>query len=326
VLDGLIWDGSGNNDAIIYLTDGSHHIRLINGEIRNSRKSGVYVSPSAPHNEFLQLEIHHNGTDSLNHGLYIGSPNNVIERNVIHHNSGYGIHLYESGGRTADRNVVRHNRVYDDDPLTEGGGIIVTSGEGSLVSHNVVWGLRRGIRLDYRLEQATVFHNTMTNNREEGLYVGEGSSGAVISNNIVWNNGRPSLFRGPNTTLQANFIDDTDPLFADAAQADFRLCEGPGAPYASCTGRSPAIDAGVDVELPFHGAAPDLGALESGGPPPVPGDLNDDGQVTPADLRLLMQMLIGQGVPSAAAKALAVPGDRLTLGDARVLIQLLVQP
>ena len=45
--------------------------------------------------------------------------------------------------------------------------------------------------------------------------------------------------------------------------ADFRLCAGVGSPTASCPGRSPAIDAGVNVGLPFSGAAPDLGAEES---------------------------------------------------------------
>jgi hypothetical protein len=58
----------------------------------------------------------------------------------------------------------------------------------------------------------------------------------------------------------------------------------------------------------------------------LPGDLNDDGQVTLADLRLLMQMLIGQGAPSGQAKALAAPADRLTLADARALVHLLVTP
>jgi hypothetical protein len=58
----------------------------------------------------------------------------------------------------------------------------------------------------------------------------------------------------------------------------------------------------------------------------VHGDLNGDEQVTPADLRLLIQMLLGQAAPSAEAKSLAAPRDRLTLADARALVQLLVTP
>jgi hypothetical protein len=79
----------------------------------------------------------------------------------------------------------------------------------------------------------------------------------------------------------------------------------------------------VDVGLPFNGSAPDLGAIESG---EVRGDLDGDGDVDPADLRLLIQMLIGQAAPSDEAKALAAPTDQVTLADARELMQLLVAP
>jgi hypothetical protein len=58
----------------------------------------------------------------------------------------------------------------------------------------------------------------------------------------------------------------------------------------------------------------------------VPGDLTGDGQVTLADLRLLIQMLVGQTAPTEAAKALAAPTEQLTLADLRALIQLLVAP
>lgn len=56
------------------------------------------------------------------------------------------------------------------------------------------------------------------------------------------------------------------------------------------------------------------------------GDLNDDGQLTLADLRLLIRMLTGQEAPSPEAKTLAAPGDQLTLTDARELVGLLVNP
>jgi hypothetical protein len=59
---------------------------------------------------------------------------------------------------------------------------------------------------------------------------------------------------------------------------------------------------------------------------PGSGDLTGDGQVTLADLRLLLAMLLGQAAPSTEAKSLAAPADQLTLADARALVQLLVQP
>jgi Right handed beta helix region len=55
-----------------------------------------------------------------------------------------------------------------------------------------------------------------------------------------------------------------DPILANPAGGDFRLCTAADVPHASCTGKSPAIDAGVNVGLSFQGTAPDLGAIESG--------------------------------------------------------------
>jgi hypothetical protein len=54
------------------------------------------------------------------------------------------------------------------------------------------------------------------------------------------------------------------------------------------------------------------------------GDLDGDGAVTAADLRLLTRMLLGQAAPSAEAKSLAAPVDQLTLADARALLYLLM--
>ena len=62
-----------------------------------------------------------------------------------------------------------------------------------------------------------------------------------------------------------------------------------------------------------------------GGLGPLPGDLTGDGQVTLADLRLLVSMLPGQAAPSAEAKALAAPTDQVTPADVREMMRILVQ-
>jgi hypothetical protein len=59
---------------------------------------------------------------------------------------------------------------------------------------------------------------------------------------------------------------------------------------------------------------------------PGDGDLDGDGVVTLADLRLLLAMLLGQAAPSLATKALAEPTDQLTLLDGRELVRLLTSP
>ncbi len=40
---------------------------------------------------------------------------------------------------------------------------------------------------------------------------------------------------------------EANPFFVNASAGDFRLCTGPGAPSASCTGASPALTIGIDI-------------------------------------------------------------------------------
>jgi hypothetical protein len=75
-----------------------------------------------------------------------------------------------------------------------------------------------------------------------------------------------------------------DPLLVNPASEDFRLCTAVGQPSASCAGSSIAIDAGVNVGLPYNGTAPDIGALESGvsatpTPTPTPTSLVIPGRI-----------------------------------------------
>jgi hypothetical protein len=46
--------------------------------------------------------------------------------------------------------------------------------------------------------------------------------------------------------------DEANPLFANAATKDFRLCTASGVPDASCTGASPCIDVGYDLPTVYY--------------------------------------------------------------------------
>ena len=67
----------------------------------------------------------------------------------------------------------------------------------------------------------------------------------VVSHNLYWQ----ASFLGSGAT--DNNAVYQDPLFENVSEGDFHLRAG-----------SPAIDAGVDVGLPYNGDAPDLGAFE----------------------------------------------------------------
>jgi hypothetical protein len=76
----------------------------------------------------------------------------------------------------------------------------------------------------------------------------EGASGIVVERNLYWNSGKPRLA----DVTDAKALYD-DPLFKNPENNDFQL-----------DSRSPAIDAGLNVGLPFKGVSPDLGAIEFG--------------------------------------------------------------
>ncbi len=139
-----------------------------------------------------------------------------------------------------------------------GYGIIVASG-GIKIYNNIIYNTSQyAITVRDRVNTgliAQVYNNTSykTLAGVQIAYYSKGDS----KNNLSWANG------SGNTS--------DDPVFVDPAAGDFRLCEGVGSPITRCPARSKAIDAGINVGLVFTGAAPDLGALESGsGTPPTP--------------------------------------------------------
>lgn len=101
------------------------------------------------------------------------------------------------------------------------------------------WG--PGIILDASAVDTRIFNNIVA--LASDTIVDVGSAGTDISHSLFFEAGDP---------VGAQSLTD-DPLFVGPDQGDFRLQPG-----------SPAIDTGIDVGLPFEGAAPDLGVFEFG--------------------------------------------------------------
>jgi len=193
-----------------------------------------------------------------------------------------------------------------------------------VVRNNVVYGQHDfGIRL---LKPGnTVYNNTVTRAINQGIYIYDGES-SIVSNNLLYGNGSSPEYSGDlhlGGGSGSNNLTGVDPRFVNPAGGDFRLQPG-----------SPAIDAGMDlrsagVTTDFEGtprpqgAGFDIGADEVGsGPTPLAGDLNGDGKLDLADVRLLIQMLIGQ-IPKTPEADLTGDGA-VTLADVQALIRLLV--
>jgi len=270
VIDRLILDATNVTYDAVKITGGvdplgpAHHIQLIRCEVKNAPRQGILVTDFAGWNEFIDLDVHDNGTTWYDHGLYISTSHNLVEESIVYHNRGFGIHVYvEEVGQTANNNIVRSNHVYNNSYLDPdyGGGILLGSGDGNTAHNNLVHNSSRGIRVAYLgAPNTTIYNNTVYGNAQSGLSLRSDVSGAVFKNNIVYSNGSTNVEDlGTGTIFNHNLI-GTNPLFANAAAGDFRLQSG-----------SPAIDAGISVNsvttdiagtLRPQGIAYDIGAYE----------------------------------------------------------------
>jgi nitrous oxidase accessory protein NosD len=265
IIDGFILDGDDARTNVVKMWD-SHHVRIQNSEIKGATSQGIlvvnYLTVESDYNEFVNLDIHDNGTTDSHHGLYIETSYNLIDRCTIHHNAGFGVHVYmQSCDDCANDNVVSNNMIHDN--ATAGGsgaGIILSSGSGNLAYNNLVWGNKYGVTVAYGVSGAKVYNNTVYANDGYGISIDASSTGAVVQNNIVYENAWAEIHDEGSGTVQDHNLAGTDPHFIDALAHDFHLQP-----------TSPAIDAGVTLsEVPDdfdgvsrpQGAGYDIGAYE----------------------------------------------------------------
>lgn len=304
VIDGFIMDGQGVAYHGMKLSENVTHIRVQNSEIKNSRYSGILVSiadvwdPSLPvdtYHEFLNLNVHHNGSSLKDHGFYITTSHNLVENCEVHHNSANGGKFYFSLGPTANYNILRNSILHNNsqNSVNPAFGWLLASGEGNQAYGNVAYnngGAGFGIgnnakntllynNISYDNKQygiivygnfggsykAMVFNNTVYKNGIYGIAAQEGAEYTIIKNNISFNNGTDTSRniwlqpdKSPDTVEEYNLI--KNPEFLDPSNQNFKLKQ-----------TSLAIDAGLtipEVDVDFlgvkraQGRAYDIGAIE----------------------------------------------------------------
>lgn len=225
------------------------------------------------------------GGGSLHHGIYLHyGTGDIVRNNYISGTGGYGIHVY-------DENKYGGSMPRYEDILIEGNFvtnansscIILSAGEstslgvemdGIIVRRNIVTNCSDGITVRYygQIRNIEIYNNTVYDNRSNGISVSARDVDYVtIKNNILSSNGNRqisissslthlvvshNLYHQPES-IGSGANDDSpvfgDPLFVNPSAGEFHL-----------QANSPAIDAGVDVGLPYVGTAPDIGAYENG--------------------------------------------------------------
>jgi parallel beta-helix repeat protein len=265
VIRGLVMDARNVRYEGVKITwsgrfpaNSSHHIRIEDSEVVNSPGQGLLIA--GHHNEFLRLRVHANGVSDFDHGMYITSPDNLVDGCEIYQNAGWGVSVYNGEANDADRNVVRNNRVYHNARVgRRGAGILLSNGEGNVAFNNVVFGNKVGIQVSNGALRSRVYNNTIFAQADDGIQVYPGATGTEIRNNLLFDNGSGITNAGIGTITGTNLL-NTDPGVIDAARFDVHL-----------RASSAAIDAGEALEaVPFdhdrvprpEGSGYDLGAYE----------------------------------------------------------------
>ncbi len=266
IVEGFILDAANVTYDAVKITGGgagpAHHIRLIRCEVKNAPGQGVLITQFADSNEFINVNVHDNGTTGYDHGLYISTSQNVVEGSAIHHNSGYGVHIYNGyAGQRADSNIVRSNRIFDNGWVEGDAGIILGSGDGNTAYNNLVWNNYEGIRVAYGTPSNTgVYNNTVYGNSTYSIAVLAGSNNTLVQNNVFYVSGWSDIYDIGTGSVISHNLAGTDPQLVNAAAGDFHLRLG-----------SLAIDAGITISsvttdiagtLRPQGLASDLGAFE----------------------------------------------------------------
>jgi parallel beta-helix repeat protein len=269
IVEGLIIDGKSISGNAIKITSGTnvgtaHHIRFKNCEIRNTPTSGIFVTPGADYNEFINLNVHNNGTTKYDHGLYIRGACNLVSFCQVHDNVGHGIHVYSQDNTTAAHdNVVQSNRIFNNGSR----GILIGSGAKNIAYNNLVYGNGKvfgapGITVGFgTVSSNKVYNNTIYNNAGYGITVGDYGTvtNTEIKNNILYLNGADGIRDTGTSTVKANNL-TSDPKLLNPGAFDFHLKTD-----------SPAINRGIvvsGVSTDYEGnsrpqgSAYDIGAYE----------------------------------------------------------------
>ncbi len=266
----------------------THHVEFLNNYFTgafNVYSGAINYKGSNGLIEGNQLLLENTGS-TTDHGIYVMTgKSNIIRNNFVSGTPGYGIQVYDE---SKDGYVAHIENVIIENNMVTGSysrsGIIISIQQSSdpfvrvtgVKVHNniLINNAQGGISLSYgRLRDIEIFNNVIYNNAQGGvgvfstntdslkiinnafstfrsgnhIYIGASIASLMVTHNLYDNPPLPGAGFSDLHPLFAN------PLFVNPSNMDFHL---------QLT--SPAIDAGLDIGLPFLGDAPDIGAFEFG--------------------------------------------------------------
>lgn len=200
---------------------------------------------------------------------------NIVRRNVCYDNKQPDRNWADGNGIIVDLTDATGNEIYSNTCYgNDGSGIAITESSNVKVYNNVLYdngkgALSKANRCGISVWSETgrgnniIKNNIMMNNYRAGLAVQGGAENLShdINHNsyyrtrgkvVEWGLGTyytPQEFK--DNTPHGNNSIEQDPIFVNVLNKDFHL-----------QGNSPCIDAGIDMGLPYYGAALDMGRFE----------------------------------------------------------------
>lgn len=276
----LSFSDVGDNVRVEAWSGGSpHHIRIKNSTMLGTTQSVgsvnsqpqmvnfvMSVSGRQGYNELINCTLSRGGgNEDFAHAVYASSDHNLIEGNNISGFRGAGVQIYNGYSLNPSDNVVRNNIIHDSTFASgqRSWGMII-AGTGNQIYNNVIYSITNanspGIEIFH--DNAALYNNTIYGN-PIGIRIND-QSGAVIQNNILYNNSTDYNANGYSPTQDHNLI-GTDPSFVDAAGHNFRL---QNSSVAKDAGTNTGI--GTDILGTVRSGTYDIGAYEytdgGGGP------------------------------------------------------------
>ncbi len=258
ILDGIVFDGQFTNESIFFDGVTVDHLRFINVTIRNSLHQGISGFDGSNSIEIIGCDIHNNGTNPhFDHGIYIATPNLLVDGCDIHNNLAYGIQIYHSGAGATLTNgtVIRNSSIHNNGE----GGNTLNHGNGLDFYNNTVYNnVANGVDISYNNANFRVYNNTIYGNGGSPVAIGDAQAqNAVIDNNIFWQNGINNITSNGGTFTQSNNL-TSNPIFVNQGSFDFHLQSNSPAIRGGTSSLYPATDKDGSLRT----TPPDIGAYQ----------------------------------------------------------------
>lgn len=256
IFDNLTIDCQGvSGDGV--LVGNAHNIRFQNGVIKNCGRNGVHTTLPGSGFEILTSQVYNNGSDFWEHGIYISSPNALVDGNEVFDNGAYGLHFHHSSIANAlDNLIARNNRVYRNGYQ----GLELRSGTNALLYNNLIYdngfgrpytgvpsaGDSGGGTIGVNLPNGRLFNNTFyanANNKALQTHPNQ-QDGVQFRNNIFAQNELRD--DGGAAVYQTNLCTTAGPACALVGNPRF---VNPAAGNFAVQNDSPAINSGATMAV-----------------------------------------------------------------------------